>query len=235
MAMRKSIAVVAAMARELAPLLKGVRSQHADGVDYYELEDTVVAVGGIGQKAASRAAQASVSKYSPGILVSAGLVGALTPNLKVGDVVEVKEVIDAATGAKFETGCGDAVLLTGSAVSGPADKPTQAKRWGADIIDMEASAGAAVAKECGIEFMAIKAVSDELNFPMPPLGRFVKDTGQFETARFVAWVAIRPKWWSTVRQLNANSTLAAVNLSHALAHLMKQRVNDEREKGMQRV
>jgi purine nucleoside phosphorylase len=223
------------MARELAPLLRGVQPQQVDGIDFFELEDVVIAVSGVGRKAAGHAAEALITRYSPEVLISAGLVGALTPKLKVGNVVEVKEVVDVDSGARFGTGHGDAVLVTGSAIAGPADKAIEAERWTADIVDMEASAEAEVAKRHGIEFMAIKVVSDEVNFAMPPLGQFVSDQGKFETLRFFAWVCIRPKWWSAVRQLNTNSNQAAANLSTALAHLIKERVNSEHEKGIQQV
>jgi adenosylhomocysteine nucleosidase len=223
------------MARELAPVLRGVRSQRVDGIDFFELNDAVVAVSGVGRKAAGHAAEALITRYSPSVLISAGLVGALTPKLKVGDVVEVKEIVDVDSGTKFETGRGEAVLVTGSAVAGPADKPIEAQRWQADIVDMEASAEAAIAKQHGIEFIAIKAVSDEMNFAMPPLGKFVSHHGKFETLPFLAWVAVRPKWWSAVRQLNANSNLAAANLSQALVHLIEQRLGSEPEKRIQPV
>lgn len=229
---RKSVAVVVAMRREIAPLLRGIRAHVAEGIKFFELSDAVVGVGGVGEKAARHAAESLVSRYLPDVLISAGLVGALTPKLKVGDVVEAKEVVDAGSGAKFETGRGTAKLVTGSSVSGPTDKPIEAERWNADIVDMEAAAEAAVAKEHGIEFIAIKAVSDDLNFPMPPLGRFVSDEGKFETFRFLTWVAVRPKWWSAVGRLNANSNLAATNLSEALSHLIEQRGKLEREAGI---
>jgi adenosylhomocysteine nucleosidase len=216
-------------------MLRSVRSQRADGIDFFEFPDAVVAVGGIGRKAASRTAEALIRRYSPGVLISAGLVGALTPKLKVGDVVEVKEVIDVDSSTVFETGRGNVVLVTGSAVAGPVDKSIAAQRWNADIVDMEASAVAAVAKVHGVDFAAIKAVSDEPNFQMPPLSRFVNGQSKFETMRFLAWLAIRPKWWSVVRQLNANSSTAAANLSTALDHLIEQRVSAEREEGIQRV
>jgi adenosylhomocysteine nucleosidase len=216
-------------------MLRGVRSQRVDGIDFFEFPDAAVAVGGIGREAASRTAEAVIRRYSPGVLISAGLVGALTPKLKVGNVVEVKEIIEVDSGAIFETGRGEVVLVTGSAVAGPADKPIEVQRWNADIVDMEASAVAAVAKENGIEFMALKAISDELNFPIPPLSRFVSANGKFLTLRFLAWVAIRPKWWSAVSHLNTNSSLAAANLSTALGHLIRQRVSIEREKGVQPV
>ena len=91
-----------------------------------------------------------------------------------------------------------------------------ADRWKADVVDMEAAAVAAVAQERGIEFVAVKAISDELDFEMPPVGQFVDGDGKFETVRFAVYVAMRPKWWSAVRQLNANSRMASVNLSHAV-------------------
>ena len=229
----KGIAVLAAMKRELAPLLRGIQPQRAKEMEFFELNRAVIAVSGIGRNAAGHAAEVLIRRYSPGILISAGLVGALTPKLKVGDVVEVKEVVDVDSGAIFETGHGDAVLVTSSAVAGPADKPIEARRWKADIVDMEGSAIAAEAQQHGIEFMAIKAVSDELNFPIPPLNRFVNPNGKFETLRFLAWVAIRPKWWSVVRQLNANGNLAAANLCQALGHLIDQRSKAEREQGVQ--
>ena len=226
---------MAAMARELAPLLRGVPSQRVGSIKFFELDDAAIAVSGVGRKAAGHAAEALIMRYSPDVLISAGLVGALTPKLKVGNVVEVKEVIDVDSGAKFQTGQGTAVLVTGSAVAGPADKSVEAQHWNADIVDMEASAEAEVAKQHGIEFLAMKAVSDEVSFPIPPLGKFIDEKGKFRTLRFLAWVAIRPKWWSVVRQLNANSNLAAANLSRALSHLIQRRLGTQREKGIQPV
>ena len=152
--------MVAAMKRELAPLLRGIQPQRAEEMEFFELNDAVIAVSGMGRNAAGHAAEVLIRRYSPGLLISAGLVGALTAKLKVGEVVEVKEVVDVDWGAIYETGHGDAVLVTGSAVAGPADKPIEAQRWKADIVDMEGSAVAAVAEQHGIEFMAIKAVSD---------------------------------------------------------------------------
>jgi len=57
---RKSLAVVVAMARELAPMLRGMRSERVDGIDFFELPDIAVAVGGIGRKAASRTAEGAI-------------------------------------------------------------------------------------------------------------------------------------------------------------------------------
>ncbi len=228
---RKSIAVVVAMRRELEPLLTGVRGQRVNGVEFFELENAVIAVGGIGRNAARRAAEAVRQTYGPAVLISAGIAGALTPTLKVGDVVQGAEVVDAESGARFRTSGGDSVIVSVSAVSGPEEKRLLADRYRADVVDMESAAIAEVARERGIEFSAVKAISDELEFEMPPVGRFVDSEGKFETARFAAYVAMKPKWWSAVRHLSANSRIASVNLSHAMEHLITSCViNSQQEK-----
>jgi len=217
----KHVAVVIAMRRELAPLLRERAGQRVDGIEFIELENAVVAVGGIGRVAAWGAAKAVVARYKPSTLISAGVVGALSATLKVGDVVRGREVIDADSGARFTAVGGDSVIVTVSSVSGPAEKRSLAARYKADVVDMESSAVAAVAREHGVDFLAVKAVSDELDFAMPPVGRFVDADGSFATARFAAYIAMRPKWWSVVRQLALNSKLASLNLSHEVEHLME--------------
>ena len=216
----KEIAVVVAMRREVAPLLAGTRAQHRDGTEFYELENAVLAIGGIGREAAGCAAEAVVARYSPSILVSAGTAGALTPQLKVGDVIRAREVVDAESGTHFATQGGAGTVVTVSSVTGSAEKQALAARWNADAVDMEASAVAAVAQRHGKEFVAIKSISDELDFAMPPLNEFVNDKGKFETLRFAMFLVTRPKWWGSVRQLSANSRTAAANLSRELQHLI---------------
>ena len=209
------------MRMELAPLLKGVRSEKVDGVEFFEIDKAVIAVGGVGSAAATRTTEAVLAKYQPDKVVSAGLVGAITDRLKAGAVVHAREVIDADSGIRFVSADGgDGVLITVSSVSGPAEKRSLAQRWNADVLDMEGAAVAAQAQLGGIAFSAVKAVSDELDFVMPPLGKFVNEEGKFETLRFLAYVAIRPKWWNDVRQLSANSRKASVNLCSALQHLI---------------
>jgi adenosylhomocysteine nucleosidase len=220
---RKRIAVVAALQRELEPLLTRVRGHQRNGVEFFELENAVVAVGGIGRNAARKAAEGAIAMYQPSVVVSAGIAGALTTLLKVGDVVHAREVVDADTGARFAAGEGDAVVVTTASVSGPSEKRAIAERWKADVVDMEAAAVAAVAREQGIEFAAVKAISDELGFVMPPVGEFVGPNGRFRTLRFAMYLAIRPRWWAAVRQLNANSGTAALNLSGAVRHLTDRR------------
>src|SRR5712671_450204 len=88
--------------------------------------------------------------------------------------------------------------------------------YGADAVDMEAYSVGDVASIYKIPFIAIKAISDELDFPMPPLGRFVSSNGQFSTAGFVGYAAIRPWIWPVVFQLGKNASVASEKLAFAL-------------------
>jgi adenosylhomocysteine nucleosidase len=217
----KPVVIVAAMPAELAPIIGKLQSQRVNGVDLYELPNALIAVGGIGQKFARRAAEVAVEYAQPQRLISAGIAGALSPKLKVGDVGHVREVIDVATGVRYPGMSGDWVLATARNVNGVAGKLELLAKHGADVVDMEGAAVAQVAKERGLEFASMKAISDVAAFEMPPLNRFVDENGRFETARFVMYVAFRPRWWSSLGTLKRNSDLAAKNLCSRLEHLLK--------------
>jgi adenosylhomocysteine nucleosidase len=218
---RKPVAIVAAMAVELAPIIGRLQSQQVNGVDLYELPNALIAVGGIGRKFARRAAEVAVEYAQPQRLISAGIAGALSPKLKVGDVGHVREVIDVATGVRYPGVGGDWVLVTAQDVSSVAGKRELLAKHCADVVDMEAAAVAQVAKERGLEFASVKAISDNAAFEMPPLDRFIDKNGRFATARFVVYVAFRPKWWSSLGSLKKNSDLATKNLCSRLEHLLE--------------
>ena len=70
------IAIVAALQREISPLVKGwkVSTVEHDGREFtfYESAYAVLVCGGIGPAAARRAAEAIIVRYSPEIIISAG-------------------------------------------------------------------------------------------------------------------------------------------------------------------
>jgi len=217
----KPVAIVAAMAVELAPIIGKLKSQQLNGVDVYELPNAIVVVGGIGVKFAGRAAEVAVDYAQPQRLISAGIAGAVSPKLKSGDVGQAREVIDLASGVRYFASGGDWVLATAQGVNDVVGKRELLAKHGADVVDMEAAAVARVAQERGLEFAAVKAISDEAAFEMPPLDRFIDAKGRFATAEFVKYVALRPKWWSSLGPLKRNSELAAKNLCSRLEHLLQ--------------
>jgi len=205
---------------ELAPLLGSVQPQTVNGVDLFELTQTVVAVGGIGEKFARRAAEVAIDYAQPRVLVSAGIVGALSPKLKVGDVARIREVVDVATGQRYATTGGEWVLATSQDVSDAAEKHALLTKFGADVVDMEAAAVAQAAQDHGLAFAAVKAISDDAEFVMPPLNRFIDANGKFATRKFLVYVALHPRWWTTLGKIKANSELASRNLCDAVEQLL---------------
>jgi hypothetical protein len=217
---RKPVAIVIAMRTELAPLLHGKRSQRVNGAELFEMDSAVVAVGGIGERCARRAAEAAIECAQPGLLLSAGIAGAISPTLKVGDVGRIREVVDVATCERYTTRGGQWVLATSQDVSNAAEKRELLAKYGADVVDMEGAAVAQVAREWSLEFAAVKAISDDSGFVMPPLTRFIDQNGRFANGRFLLYIAFRPKWWPVLGRIRTNTAIASANLCREVEHLL---------------
>lgn len=207
-----TIAIIAALDRELAPLVhdwKSVSFSHSGhNLRAYQHHNVVAIAGGIGGRAAGVAARAAMAEYKPQMLISAGLAGAVLHTLKVGNVVTPKVIIDAANGTKYHCQSGDGVLVTAGAIASAGSKRELGERFHAWAVDMEAAAVAEVAKQQRIGLGCVKAVSDEADFIMPPLDRFVDQNGNFQTGKFVGWTVLRPHYWRRTMLLARNSRLA---------------------------
>lgn len=211
------VALVAALEREVAPLVRHwhVANQEQGGrkFRFFESESAVVVCGGMGFEAARRATEAVIALYGPTQILSVGFAGALDESLRAGDVVEARYLVDARDGSRTDTGFGDAILISFPAVAGAEQKIKLAKSYGAQAVDMEAAAVAKGAEARGVSFRAIKAISDEVGFAMPPLDRFIAPDGSFRTRSFALYAAKRPLLWPDVLRLAQNSAKAARALS----------------------
>ena len=68
-----------------------------------------------------------------------------------------------------------------------------------------------------MEFGAVKAISDGVDFNMPAMERFVAADGTFASLRFAVHVAVRPWLWGSTMALSRNSAKASRALCSALA------------------
>ena len=221
----KRIAIIAALERELRPLIKNWPSKTVDHEGrifaFYESDYAVAVCGGIGPEAGRRCARAAIVHYSPQLLISAGVAGALTLDLHVGDTIFPVLVIDARDGSRHETAIRNArlgnsplartILVSSPDIASAEQKHNLAKAYGANAVDMEGASVARAAQTHGLPFIAIKAISDELDFDLPPMTRFMKD-GQLQTGRFAAYIAFRPWLWLQVARLARNTRIASENL-----------------------
>ena len=210
------VAIVAAMEREVRALVKmwrAVEREH-DGRKYrfFESERAVLVCGGIGPEAARRATEAIISLYAPVMVQSIGFAGALDSTLKAGTVLTPICVIDAKDGSRIEAGVGHWVLVSVDEPASVRQKRKLAETYWAHAVDMEAAAVARGTQAHGITFVGLKAISDEADFEMPPIGRFVDSNGQFRTLAFSVFAAIRPWLWPRVIRLARNSSKAAKGL-----------------------
>jgi adenosylhomocysteine nucleosidase len=224
------IAIIVAMEREVAPLIRhwNARTIEHGGHQYQLFENAEAALicGGIGAEAARRATEAIINLQAvkPTRVISAGFAGALDDSLKVGDVLEPRIVINAADGVRTEVTRGEGILVSYASVAGTEQKARLAKAYGAIAVDMEAAAVAQGAQAQGVEFGALKAVSDVAGFEMPDLDGFVSHDGSFRTARFAGHVALRPRLWGTAIALARNSSAASRALCAALESYLSRAV-----------
>jgi adenosylhomocysteine nucleosidase len=223
------IAIVAALEREIWPLVKHWRVTEREyggrKFRFFEKDLRIAVCGGIGHQAARRATEAVISLYQPRAVQSVGFAGALESRLQVGEVLEVRHVIDVADGSKIDTGRGSAVLVSFASLAGSEQKSRLAKAYDATAVDMEAAAVAKGAEAHGLPFAAIKVISDEIGFPMPPLDRFTTQDGGFRTAGFVGFAILRPWLWAAVIRLARNSAKASQALCERLARDTGTRLN----------
>jgi adenosylhomocysteine nucleosidase len=219
------VAIVAALEREVAPLIRGWAKVHrpCDNRMYtfYESGNAVLVCGGIGSESARRASEAIIALFRPELVISAGFAGALDKGLSVGSVLRPARVVDARDGTVSEL-AGEGTLVTFVSVASAEQKTKLAYAYGAQAVDMEAAAVARGAEARGVRFAAVKAISDASGFQMPPLDKFVTHDGQLRSARFLGFVAIRPWLWANVIRLARNSSRAARALSAALGSLALQ-------------
>ena len=217
----KRLAIVAALEREIRPLVKNWRAskREHDGrcFRFFETNDAVLVCGGIGAAAARRAAEAVIVLFGPSIIYSAGFAGALDPELKVGDVFFPERVINAGDGSSIALNDGKGILVSFGAVANSDQKRKLRDSFGAQAVDMEAAAVLRAAEAHGIAFGAVKAISDDSEFDLPPTDRFVDAEGNFSESRFAFFAAIRPWLWPQVFRLARNSNQASRALSAHLA------------------
>jgi hypothetical protein len=82
---------------------------------------------------------------------------------------------------------------------------------------MEAAAVALGAQARGVEFGALKAISDDADFDLQSIDGFVADDGGFRSFKFACHVALRPWLWGTTIALARNSSKASRALCNAIA------------------
>lgn len=211
----KKIAIIAAMPGELKPLVRGWQ-QPAPNVWMGTIGETeaVAVAGGMGTAAAQRAIEQAAAVLNPDALISYGWVGALTCAVKPPSSCVISEVVDAASNEQFATKNQQGYkLITLDHVARPDEKRALAAKFQAVLVDMEAATVARAAVARGVDFYCFKAVSDGYNDNLPDFNRFMDGHGNLRIGALVAYAALRPKYWASLKRLGTNSNAAAASLA----------------------
>lgn len=214
--MKGRLAIVAALPREVAPLVKGWKCEKLpENRTAWMNGDVLVACAGMGAERVGLAVQVAVAMGATEV-ISVGLAGACDPALRVGDVVRAGVVIDARTGERFVDLRFDRVLVTAEAIASVAEKVRLRAAYDAAVVDMEAATVARMARLHGLRFRAIKAISDVADFEVGELAKFATEDGQFREGAFALHAALRPGLWRKVMALGRNSSKALGALTEAI-------------------
>jgi adenosylhomocysteine nucleosidase len=229
---------VAALRREIDAVVSkaGWISRPTDagnGIYLFEHEEAIVACAGMGAQRALLAVEAALALGPASELISVGWAGGCDPDMGVGDVIEMDTVIDVKTGERFFSDVkrnsdknrdrpgGLRVLVTVSEPATVKEKGRLRDSYNATAVDMEAASVARAARARGVGFSALKAISDDAQFELPDVARFVTAQGQFREAAFGFHVVSRPSLWRPVMTMAKGSKLAGERLQLAIEKRME--------------
>jgi adenosylhomocysteine nucleosidase len=223
------IAIIAAMAGELKPLVRGWQHEHRDGVDLWRWRfdegEWVAACAGAGVDRATRAFAEIEKDGTIHLVISTGWAGALKEEFATGRAFRVSGVIDARTGERFQVAAWaeECWLVTSAKVADEAAKRRFATTYGAGLVDMEAAGVARLAAIRGIPFYCVKGVSDGFRDQLPDFNRFISAKGQFQLWGFILYALLRPWRWPTLVRIGENSRRAAEGIAESLLDILDER------------
>lgn len=168
------------------------------------------------------------------LIVSAGFAGALTDELRVGDVLLIQEGVDdqgrvwhatwpalqaAGHGSSESVAWRTGRLLTlPRLLATPEEKHTWQQCTRAQAVDMESAALAACCARHGIPFGCVRVISDEVQTSLSPVLLELLDGGRFSCRRLGRLFSAR--LFLQAWRLAGQTRFAAHRLSAALWHLL---------------
>lgn len=219
------IAIIAAMFREVHPLVRGMQPLKYlpdKRVQLYQNEHAIVAYAGMGKDRVKIACYAAMATGEMSALVSAGWAGGLNPQAIAGKVVEPATVIDAFSQKRYQAGGNRGTLVTVQVIANLDEKRRLGELYHGDFVDMEASAVAECAEEGGIPFYCFKAISDAHDARLPDMNQFNRN-GQFNAWRFIAHIGVRPGLWGVVADMSRASLDSRDALCRRLEEWLKEK------------
>jgi adenosylhomocysteine nucleosidase len=235
------VGIVAAMPMEVGYLidrLRRVRKYHAASMPVIEGEldgkIVAIAIGGLGRASARRAAGILLDGHRPSWLLSAGFAGALNPALNRNDLALPREVVDPE-GQGFPIGRPESLgggvrhvvgrlLTVDRVILQSAEKQELHRTTGADLVDLETSAVAALCAQRLVRFLAVRIVSDDARSELPrEVASILTKSGSYRIGAALRALWNRPSslkdFWSLHEQALESADRLAGFLASCLGEL----------------
>jgi adenosylhomocysteine nucleosidase len=213
------IGIVAALAGELKPLVRGW-SRQPDGAYLSQRGEVAViaVVRGMGTVRAEHAVAIAETYGALDAMVSVGWAGGASCGVQPGTAYEIGEVIDAENGQRYTTAAvtSPIKLATLDRVAGREEKRRIAETFGASLVDMEAAAVARLALSKGVPFFCWKAVTDVATEEMPDFNLFLDHEKQLRIPRLAAYALTHPRYVAPLLRMGRNGKRGADELGHVL-------------------
>ncbi len=148
-------------------------------------ESLLLGITGVGIKKARKATSFIIQKFKPDLVISAGFGGALSPGLKVGDIVIGEWVLSLKKNEKrvllsdlphvehdFIRG---GILTENRFIYDPIEKKKLFEKSGALAVDMETWGVAEAALKSGVKVLSVRSISDEFSETLPDMGSILNN------------------------------------------------------------
>lgn len=212
----------------------------------YEKKDVLLLQTGTGKESAEIAARFILERYPVTTLISLGFAGALTQELKVGDIiicstlhcanglaqpdsnsgetyssdvslVSMLSQVMEGTGLRFS--CGGSVTVT-RPVFRLELRRTLGQAFRADIVDMESYWIARIAAERQVPFLAVRAISDIMQDSRLPFDQILTLTGEWQWPRAIPYFILHPQHLTRLFALYRDAREARKNLTAVVNRLV---------------
>ncbi|MBT5018450.1 MAG: 5'-methylthioadenosine nucleosidase [Planctomicrobium sp.] len=239
----QTVGIVCALHLEVAPLLDKLnpsRTQTGNGLKYYECHwgnlRVVIVEGGVGYNRAKVATHALIDAIQPEWILSVGLSGSLVADVKLSDIVLANSLIrqngmqEVCQRFEYpgnpERGLHVGKLCTADHIVHTCNEKQELhERTRAIAVDMESHSVAMVCKERDIQFMAIRAISDDLSADLPKeVLAIFGPKGTIRTGALVGTIFKRPSSVKDLWKIRENAVRAAENLARTTLDLLPQLV-----------
>ena len=243
------IALLGALKEEISCLRKRMTIAETVSEDAFTLfrgtwqgRKILLAQTGMGKQRAQAATRHLVERYPITTLVSLGFAGALTDELRVGDVVLYSAVHCADDAASQQgaycvsddllaraTGALEGVAVNIScktgvtvphAVLSPEEKGELADSFDASVVDMESYWIAEIASERRIPLVIIRSGSDTKREPLLPFEQMMTEDGDVLWREAVGYFLRQPQHLAVVGRLYKHAKAASRNLATAMDRLI---------------